>query len=247
MKGITNRSARTILNIGSSALALALPVAAQAQDAPQEAAEEAAPTNSEIIVTGSRVRGEAPVGAAVTALGRKDIETSSAVTVDRMIREVPQVFDLGVSENSRGQSGGSGNITYGNSVNLRGIGPYATLIIVDGHRVTNNSRSIDPSTIPSLGVERIEIIADGASAIYGSDAVAISMKRRLVPRWARCSMAGRSWSLMSMSNDRTCRATTVISSPATSASPAVAITGSCAAHRAISMPTARLMQSPLAG
>ena len=172
MKGITNRSARTILNIGSSALALALPVMAQAQDAPQEAAEEAAPTNSEIIVTGSRVRGEAPVGAAVTALGRKDIETSSAVTVDRMIREVPQVFDLGVSENSRGQSGGSGNITYGNSVNLRGIGPYATLIIVDGHRVTNNSRSIDPSTIPSLGVERIEIIADGASAIYGSDAVA---------------------------------------------------------------------------
>jgi iron complex outermembrane receptor protein len=40
-----------------------------------------------------------------------------------MIKEIPQNFDLGVSENSRGQSGGSGNITYGNSVNLRGIGP----------------------------------------------------------------------------------------------------------------------------
>lgn len=172
MTGNLHRSARTILNMGCSVVALAMPVMAQAQDVPQEAAEEAAPTNSEIIVTGSRVRGEAPVGATVTALGRKEIETSTAVTVDRMIREVPQVFDLGVSENSRGQSGGSGNITYGNSVNLRGIGPYATLILVDGHRVTNNSRSIDPSTIPSLGVERIEIIADGASAIYGSDAVA---------------------------------------------------------------------------
>jgi len=171
MKGNLDRSARAILNMGCSVLALALPIAVQAQDVPQEAAEEA-PADSAIIVTGSRVRGTAPVGATVTALGRKEIETSTAVTVDRMIREVPQVFDLGVSENSRGQSGGSGNITYGNSVNLRGIGPYATLILVDGHRVTNNSRSIDPSTIPSLGVERIEIIADGASAIYGSDAVA---------------------------------------------------------------------------
>lgn len=172
MKGKIDRSARTILNIGVSVLAITLPAMAMAQDAAQDAAAAAAPTDSEIIVTGSRVRGIDPVGATVTALGRKEIETSSAVTVDRMIREVPQVFDLGVSENSRGQSGGSGNITYGNSVNLRGIGPYATLILVDGHRVTNNSRSIDPSTIPSLGVERIEIIADGASAIYGSDAVA---------------------------------------------------------------------------
>src|SRR5690606_24031964 len=70
------------------------------------------------------------------------------------------------------QSGGSGNIVYGNTVNLRGIGPYATLIIVDGHRVTNNTRSTDPSIFPTLGVERVEVVADGASAIYGSDAVA---------------------------------------------------------------------------
>lgn len=138
----------------------------------QGAGESAEAGNEEIIVTGSRVRGEAPVGSTVTSLGRAEIEASSAVTVDRMIKEIPQNFDLGVSENSRGQSGGSGNITYGNTVNLRGIGPYATLVLIDGHRVTYNSRSIDPSVIPSLGVERIEVVADGASAIYGSDAVA---------------------------------------------------------------------------
>lgn len=126
----------------------------------------------EIVVTGSRVRGEAPVGSTVIALGRADIEASSAATVDRMIKEIPQNFDLGVSENSRGQSGGSGNIVYGNTVNLRGIGPYATLVLIDGHRVTYNSRSVDPSVLPSLGVERVEVVADGASAIYGSDAVA---------------------------------------------------------------------------
>ena len=89
-----------------------------------------------------------------------------------MVKEIPQNFDLGVSENSRGQSGGSGNIVYGNTVNLRGIGPYATLVLIDGHRVTSNSRSVDPSILPSLGVERVEVVADGASAIYGSDAVA---------------------------------------------------------------------------
>lgn len=162
---------KAVLRIGCCAVALVAPGLALAQDEP---------ANADIIVTGSRVRGEAPVGSTVTTLGRAELEASSAVTVDRMIKEIPQVFDLGVSENSRGQSGGSGNITYGNSVNLRGIGPYATLVIIDGHRVTNNSRSIDPSVLPSLGVERVEVVADGASAIYGSDAVAGVVN--LIPR-----------------------------------------------------------------
>jgi iron complex outermembrane receptor protein len=137
-------------------------------------------SNAEIIVTGSRVRGEAPIGSTVTTMSNADIASTGRVTLDRAIKELPQVFDLGVSENSRGQSGGAGNIVYSNSINLRGIGPNATLIIVDGHRVTNNSRSIDPSTLPTLGVERVEVVADGASAIYGSDAVAGVVN--LIPR-----------------------------------------------------------------
>ncbi|RYD63897.1 MAG: TonB-dependent receptor, partial [Sphingomonadales bacterium] len=71
-------------------------------------------------------------------------------------------------------------ITYGNSVNLRGIGPYATLVLVNGHRVVGNTRSVDPSIIPTLGLERVEVVADGASAIYGSDAVAGVVN--LIPR-----------------------------------------------------------------
>jgi len=137
-------------------------------------------TAADIVVTGSRVRGEAPVGSSVIALGRDQITASGSVTVDRIIKEIPQVFDLGVSENSRGQSGGNGNNTYGNSINLRGIGPYATLILVDGHRTITNSRSFDPSVLPSLGVERVEVVADGASGIYGSDAVAGVVN--LIPR-----------------------------------------------------------------
>ncbi|MCX7036511.1 MAG: TonB-dependent receptor [Proteobacteria bacterium] len=154
---------------------LALSVAAAAQGA-----ETSADTLSEIVVTGSRVRGEAPVGAAVTVLGRAEINSAAAVTVDRIIQQLPQVFDLGVSENSRGQSGGSGNIVYANSINLRGIGANATLTLVDGHRATSNGRSINPSVLPSLGLERIEIVADGASGVYGSDAIAGVVN--LIPR-----------------------------------------------------------------
>ncbi|RYG87912.1 TonB-dependent receptor, partial [bacterium] len=136
------------------------------------AAADAADDVAEVVVTGSRVRGAAPVGSAVTTLDSSQIASSGQVTLDRAIKELPQNFDLGVSENSRGQSGGAGNIVYGNTINLRGIGPYATLVVVDGHRVINNSRSTDPSIIPTLGVERVEVVADGASAIYGSDAIA---------------------------------------------------------------------------
>lgn len=142
--------------------------------------EETVASVEEVVVTGSRVSGVAPVGSTVTTLGRQEIETSGAVTLDRFIKEVPQVFDLGVSETSRAQSGGAANIVYGNSINLRGIGPYATLILLDGHRVVNNSRSTDPSIIPTLGVERIEVLADGGSAIYGSDAIAGVVN--LIPR-----------------------------------------------------------------
>jgi iron complex outermembrane receptor protein len=171
-------------------ISLALASPAYAQETPESAeasVPEAGPTTvnrdevgNEIVVTGSRVRGAAPVGSTVIALNREDVFASGAVTTDRLIKQIPQVFDLGVSENSRGQSGGNGNITYGNSVNLRGIGPYATLILIDGHRAVNNSRALDPSVIPTLGLERVEVVADGASAIYGSDAVAGVVN--LIPR-----------------------------------------------------------------
>jgi iron complex outermembrane receptor protein len=135
---------------------------------------------AEVVVTGSRIAGVAPVGAAVTLVGREEIENSGQVTLDRMIKELPQVLDLGFSETSRAQSGGNGNATWSSSINLRGLSPFSTLIISDGHRMTTNGRAISPSVLPTLGVDRIEVIADGASAIYGSDAVAGVVN--LIPR-----------------------------------------------------------------
>jgi iron complex outermembrane receptor protein len=153
--------------------------AAQAQDVADKTAvaEKAAPAEpvEQIVVTGSRIRGIAPVGSPVVSVGRGDIEASGGISTAQLLQEVPQVSNLGVSDSSRGQAGGAGNITYGSSVNLRGIGPYATLSLINGHRAVpqgTTGSGIDPSIIPTLALQRVEIVADGASAIYGSDAVA---------------------------------------------------------------------------
>jgi iron complex outermembrane receptor protein len=130
--------------------------------------------DTEIVVTGSRIRGAPAVGAPVQAVSRDEIENSAGINTAQILQAVPQIYNLGISENSRGQ-GGSGNITYGSGINLRGIGPFATLVLVNGHRVVGQgtqSATVDPSIIPALMLERVEVVADGASAVYGSDAVA---------------------------------------------------------------------------
>lgn len=172
----------SVVALSIASLSLATPASAQdsAAEEQERPPESSGGEGQPIIVTGSRIASVAPVGATVTTLGREEIEASGQVTLDRMIQELPQVLDIGYSENSRAQTGGSGNATWSNSINLRGLGPYATLIILDGHRMTTNGRAISPSVIPTLGVERVEVIADGASAIYGSDAVAGVVN--LIPR-----------------------------------------------------------------
>jgi len=153
----------------AAALCIALPAHAQAT------ADGSAAPDGTITVTGSRIRGIAPIGAPVVGVSRDSIESSGVVSTSQLLQQVPQVFNLGVSENSRGQAGGAGNITFSSSINLRGIGPFATLVLVNGHRVVGQgttAAAVDPNIIPMLLLERVEIVADGASAIYGSDAIA---------------------------------------------------------------------------
>jgi iron complex outermembrane receptor protein len=129
----------------------------------------------DIVVTGTSIRGVAPVGSSLIAVGRSDIEQSPASTTARLLLETPQITNTGVTDSSRNGNGGASNISYGSSINLRGIGPYATLTLLNGRRAVGqspNAATPDPSTIPTIALERVEIIADGASAIYGSDAVA---------------------------------------------------------------------------
>jgi len=179
----TSFSARTNL---ARAVRLALAVAGATSPIAafaQEPAAEPAANLDEITVTGSRIRGSQPVGSPVTEVSREDIELSAPLSTTSLLQKLPQVFNLGVSENSRGQSGGSGNITYGSAVNLRGIGPYSTLTLLDSHRAVPQGTTgfaVDPSIVPTLALERVEVVADGASALYGSDAIAGVVN--LIPR-----------------------------------------------------------------
>jgi iron complex outermembrane receptor protein len=142
---------------------------------PQPAAVESL---SEVVVTGTRIRGAAPVGSNLIAITRQDIEASGYATTQQVLQAVPQNYGGGPNEATAGLSlrnGASNNVAQGASVNLRGLGPSSTLVLIDGARPALGGVSgtfADLSLVPSSLVSRIEVLADGASALYGSDAVA---------------------------------------------------------------------------
>jgi iron complex outermembrane receptor protein len=146
-----------------------LPLPGVAQQGPTSA-----PDIDEIVVTGSRIRGVEAVGSAVIAIDRQEIRELGAATTGDLLRELPQVQGLGASETASGAQNAAANVTRSLSVNLRGIGSNATLLLLNGRRLPaagTQGQIADASVIPSLAIERLEVVADGGSAIYGSDAV----------------------------------------------------------------------------
>ncbi|WP_374596395.1 TonB-dependent receptor domain-containing protein [Sphingosinicella sp.] len=143
-----------------------------------------------IIVTGTNIRGTAVIGSAVQSLSSDDIARSGKATIAELMRELPVNFAGGVgnSDNNRGQDTSSqgSNLGGGSGVNLRGLGALSTLVLVNGRRVAVSGQFgdfVDISNIPVAAIERIEILQDGASAVYGSDAVGgvvnIILKRKV--------------------------------------------------------------------
>lgn len=127
-----------------------------------------------IVVTGSLIRG-ADVAAPVIKLSRDLIVAAGQIDTGEAVRALPQNFNGGQNP---GVGTGAGlintNVNSAASANLRGLGPDATLTLLNGHRLPYDSAfgGVDISAIPVAALERIEIVPDGASALYGSDAVA---------------------------------------------------------------------------
>ncbi|OWQ94307.1 TonB-dependent receptor [Sphingopyxis witflariensis] len=138
-----------------------------------------------IIVTGSRIRGAGPVGSPVTTLDRTAIERSGMSSAQQLLQALPQAFGGGPNETTLGattRNGAGTDGTYASSVNLRGLGPSSTLVLVDGSRPALGGLGgvfADISLIPVSAIDRIEVLTDGASAIYGADAVAGVVNIRL--------------------------------------------------------------------
>lgn len=128
----------------------------------------------EILVTGSHIRGVQTSASPVLRFDRNDLARSGYSTLDQFIESLPQNSGGGASQDSVGTDSAVGNNAYGNAVNLRALGPGASLVLLNGRRLApggNSGRFIDISMIPMSAVERVEVLTDGASAIYGSDAV----------------------------------------------------------------------------
>jgi iron complex outermembrane recepter protein len=129
------------------------------------------------VITGTHIRGNTDSAFPITIYTREVIESSGAGTLQEFIQKIPQNFNGGASETTVSSVAGGGNATNtvdGTGVNLRGLGNDATLVLVNGHRVApanTVANFVDLAMIPLYAVDRIEVVTDGASAIYGSDAV----------------------------------------------------------------------------
>ena len=125
----------------------------------------------EVITTGSRIaRPEVATSAPVTVVSADDIKQSGLTDLGEVLRQISATQGSLPTLNTN--NGGSGGVRY----SLRGIGSSRTLLLLNGRRVVpmgnGASASPDLSHIPTAMIERIEILKDGASAIYGSDAMA---------------------------------------------------------------------------
>lgn len=132
-----------------------------------------------IVVTGTNIRGLAAESSPVRSFSREDILDTGAATAQEFIQTRPQNFDggsnPGISFQIPGDANTAFNNTEGASVNLRGLGSGSTLVLLNGRRLAPTSGIgdfVDISLIPVSALERIEILTDGASSIYGADAVA---------------------------------------------------------------------------
>jgi outer membrane receptor protein involved in Fe transport len=136
--------------------------------------KEGNPASDGIVVTGSRIKGVQAIGN-VIMLDRTIIEETGVVDLGEAIRQLPQNFSGGQNPGV-GSGGGvlNQNVNAASQPNLRGLGADATLTLLNGHRLPYDSAfaGVDISAIPLAAVERIEVLPDGASALYGSDAVA---------------------------------------------------------------------------
>ena len=180
---MTRRSKFVLL--ATTASAVLLTGAVQAQESLPAAAEDNSTQVEDIVVVGTNIRGARTTTALpVIVADREQIDATGATTGDELLRTIPQMGDVQFDSSSGAQTSNSarGDV---NSVNLRSLGVGNTLVLLNGRRVIQHPTSqgtSDTGTVPVLsynsnaipvaGLERLEVLLDGAAAIYGADAVA---------------------------------------------------------------------------
>ena len=147
----------------SVAAALGLTVGADLHAQQTPAAGDATQTLDSVVVTGSRLRRvDTETANPVVTVSQEQIAATGKATVGDLLQELPSI--AGNATNPYTNNGGG---TGASAVSLRGLGDKRTLVLVNGIRLAYN----DVNAIPASMIERIEVLSDGASAVYGSDAI----------------------------------------------------------------------------
>ncbi len=148
------------LGMGAGAMAVGFAPGAMAQDASADEPLE------EIVTTGSRIkRADLDSASPVTVLDREDIMAQGITDVGSLIQRMPSMSGTPLGTTTNNGNNNTGTV----QIDLRGMGVDRTVSLVNGKRTVDGG---DYTTIPSIMIERVEILKDGASAVYGADAVA---------------------------------------------------------------------------
>jgi len=138
-----------------------------------QAADEAPAPVPEVTITGSAIRGNPDAASArpVTVITAEQIAKTNTVTLEQLLLKLPSVGSQGTTGNQNNGGFGTSNI------DLRNLGSERTLVLVDGKRFVGtdyeaSAVAVDMNAIPVDMIERIEVLRDAASPIYGSDAIA---------------------------------------------------------------------------
>lgn len=167
---MTNKQIKLRGGIALSAMVMAgalFSAPAMAQDSVPQSSD-AASGPQEIVVTGSRIaRSNIETAAPVASVSAEEFKLSGTVNVEQVINTLPQVIP-GTTAFSNNPGGGV------STLNLRGLGSNRTMVLVNGRRWVSfdTSQVVDLNTIPAFLIDHVEVVSGGASAVYGSDALA---------------------------------------------------------------------------
>ena len=174
-RGLSGK-ARLLATLGASFAIISLAASAHAQvAAPEQGGEGSGVTKEEIIVTGTRITNStftAPTPTTVVSM--EQIQQSAQPNIYESIAQLPSLAGSIGTSNSRNNGGTSFGNNGLSSLNLRGLGANRTLVLIDGQRVVSSHVTgiTDVSQFPQLLIKRVDVVTGGASASWGSDAVA---------------------------------------------------------------------------
>jgi iron complex outermembrane recepter protein len=179
-------NAHSALLIAMATVAFATPLAALAQSTAANAGSAPSATQpkeelTEVVVTGTLIRGTAAVGSQTITVDSEAINDKGATSTNELLGIIPQIansFNGRIEGDPRGYQGGNISITRPNLRNLPSSNSTSgglTLVLMDGMRLTPvgvNQASIDVDVIPAAVLESVDVVTDGGSSLYGADAVA---------------------------------------------------------------------------